>query len=215
MQCPGGTSCRQDACTPSEGCAAVVLAAGQARRFGAQKLVMPFGESTVIGSVVAALEGIGLAPIVVVVGADDSVSVALRDTSAHLVRNPDPARGMLSSIQIGVSALPENVDRFLIALGDQPRLRAEGLTHLLRAHEESGKSLALPTYRGKRGHPVVFAGRYRQAILDLTDAQVLRDVIHAHLDDCVEVECDSDAFVRDIDTQEEYRDELRRSQASG
>ncbi len=191
-----------------ESCAAVVLAAGEARRFGAQKLVMPFGESTVIGSVVAALEGAGLAPIVVVVGADEGVAAALRDTSAQLVRNPDPARGMVSSLQVGVSALPENVNRFLIALGDQPRLTAAGLAHLLLAHAESGKGLALPTYRGKRGHPVVFAGRYRREVLALTEVQTLRDLIHAHLEDCVEVECDSDAFVRDIDTQEEYEREM-------
>jgi len=194
----------------AESCAAVVLAAGEARRFGTQKLVMPFGESTVIGSVVAALEGAGVAPVIVVVGPDDGVSAALRGTSAHFVRNPDPARGMLSSLQVGVSALPENVDRFLLSLGDQPRLTAAGLTRLLRAHAKSGKGLARPTYRGKRGHPVVFAGRYRQAILDLTQGQTLRDVIHAHLDDCIEVECASDAFVRDIDTREEYEEEVKR-----
>ena len=188
----------------------MVLAAGEARRFGTQKLGMPFGESTVIGSVVAALEGAGVAPVIVVVGPDDGVSAALRGTSAHFVRNPDPARGMLSSLQVGVSALPEHVDRFLLALGDQPRLTAAGLTRLLRAHAKSGKGLARPTYRGKRGHPVVFAGRYRQAILDLTQGQTLRDVIHAHLDDCIEVECASDAFVRDIDTREEYEEEVKR-----
>jgi molybdenum cofactor cytidylyltransferase len=187
-------------------CAAVVVAAGEARRFGAQKLVMPFGGSTVIGSVVAALEAVAVTPIIVVVGGDAGVSTALRGSSALLVRNPDPTRGMLSSLQVGVA-------RFLIALGDQPRLTAAGLAPLLRAHAARGKGIARPIYRGKRGHPVVFTGRYRQAILSLAETQTLRDVIHAHLEDCLEVECDSDAFVRDIDTQEEYRDELRRSQA--
>jgi len=118
---------------------------------------------------------------------------------------------MLSSVRIGVAALPNALNRFLIALGDQPRNRAEAISCLLRAHRKSGKGIAIPTYRGQRGHPVIFSCVYRQAILALTDDQTLRDLIHAHLDDCVEVECDSDAFVRDLDTREQYEDELRRS----
>ena len=195
---------------PHAGCAAVVLAAGEARRFGSQKLVMPFGDATVIGSVVAALQEAGVAPIVVVTGPDDEVLAALRGTTVCTVRNPDPARGMLSSIQIGVSALPGDVARFLIALGDQPRLRPADLVKLLLAHQEGGKGTALPLVGGKRGHPVVFAGRYRDVILSLAGAQTLRDLIHSHRADCLEVECDSDAFVRDIDTREQYQDELRR-----
>jgi molybdenum cofactor cytidylyltransferase len=196
----------------------VVLAAGEASRFGGPKLTMPFGTSTVIGCVVAALAGAGVEPIIVVAGANrPEIEAALSDSQARIVVNPDPSRGMLSSVQVGVAALPQatlapqDVARFLIALADQPRITAEGVRQLLDAHRASGKGIALPTCGGKRGHPVVFTARYRDEILALDTDAALRDVIQRHLDDIAEIELTSDAFVRDIDTQEQYQDERRKA----
>jgi molybdenum cofactor cytidylyltransferase len=195
------------------GCAAVVLAAGEARRFGVQKLLMPFGDGTVIGSVVGALAAAGVAPIIVVVGRDAEQIAAAVGDRAQVVRNPDPGRGMLSSIQTGVAVLPAEVSRFLIALGDQPRLRPADVVALLAAQQESRRGLAIPVHEGRRGHPIVASGIYRRAILELDAHQTLRDLVRARHHDCVEVVCDSDAVVRDIDTQEQYQDELRRALA--
>jgi molybdenum cofactor cytidylyltransferase len=194
-------------------CAAVVLAAGEARRFGAQKLLMPFDDSTVIGSVIAGLAAAGAAPIIVVVGRDAEEIAAAVGKRAQVVRNPDPARGMLSSIQTGVAALPAEVSRFLIALGDQPRLRPADVVAVLAAQQESGRGLAIPVYDGRRGHPIVVSRVYRRAILELGAQQTLRDLVRARHYDCVEVVCDSDAVVSDIDTREQYQDELRRALA--
>ena len=190
--------------------AAVVLAAGSARRFGAPKLLLSFGGSTIIGCVVAALAQAGLEPIIVVAGEQIApITEALKDTPAHVVHNPSPDRGMNSSLRVGVAELPEDVTDFLVALGDQPSLRAADIRRLLQARRSSGKGIALPTHRGKRGHPVSFDGRYRAEILALTDSDTLRDLIHAHGDDTLEVDCSSEAVLRDIDTPEEYREELR------
>ncbi len=191
--------------------AAVVLAAGRARRFGGPKLTMPFGDSTVLGSVVSALVGAGVDPIVVVWGGNaPEVEPTLAGHDVTLVQNPDPARGMLSSVQAGAAALPEETDSFLIALGDQPRVRAEHIRRLLHEHEASGRGVAIPTYGGKRGHPVLFERRYRDQILEMDTSRTLRDLIHAHAGDVVEVEMSSNAVIRDIDTESDYRDELRR-----
>ena len=213
----------------TEGTAAIVLAAGEARRFGGPKLIMPFGASTVIGCVASALARAGVEPIIVVVGANRAeiegalagadVQLVLRSEGASLLRrvaiveNPDPSRGMLSSVQVGVAAVPESAVRFVIALADQPRLRAEDITRLIGEMARSGKGIARPVHGGKRGHPVVFASCYRNEILALPPEATLRDVIHRHLDDVVEVGVASDAFVRDIDTQEQYQDEWRRAEA--
>ena len=193
--------------------AAVVLAAGEARRFGEQKLVMPFGGSTVIECVISALAGAGAAPIVVVTGpGSEEVVAALDDQAVQVAINPDPAAGMASSVKVGVAALPAKLQRFVIALGDQPRLCAEDISRLLDEQQSSGRGIAIPTHRGKRGHPVAFDGRHRAEILALGEDQTLRDVVHAHPHDIVEVEFPSDAFVRDIDTREQYEDEVRRSE---
>jgi molybdenum cofactor cytidylyltransferase len=196
-------------------CGAVVLAAGEARRFGAPKLVMPFGDSTVLGSVVGALASAGISPIVVVAGPDaEAIRESLGDRQVDIVRNPDPSRGMVSSVRIGVERLPDSLDRFLIALGDQPRIRAEGISRLVREHTMSGKGIGIPTYGERRGHPVVFSGSCRREIIALTDKQTLGDLIQAHSDDLLEVDLDSDAYVCDIDTREDYENELRRWHAS-
>jgi molybdenum cofactor cytidylyltransferase len=192
--------------------AAVVLAAGAAQRFGAPKLMMPFGGSTVIGCVVAALEQAQIDPIIVVAGTrTPEIAEALKSTRAQIIRNPDPGRGMLSSVRVGVASLSEQLDRFLLSLGDQPRLQPRDILHLLAEHRRSGKAIAVPTHLGKRGHPVVFHQHYRKRILALDDDHTLRDVIHSAPDDVVEVELASDAVIRDIDTRGHYEDEVRRS----
>lgn len=195
------------------GAAAVVLAAGEARRFGGPKLVMPFGGSTIIECVISALAGAGAAPIVIVTGpGSEEVAAAVEEHDVQVAINPDPGAGMASSVKAGVTALAEDVQRFIIALGDQPRIRADDISRLLEAQQASGRGMAIPTHQGKRGHPVAFDGRYRAEILALEEDQTLRHVVHAHPDDIVEVEFSSDAFVRDIDTREQYEDELRRSE---
>jgi molybdenum cofactor cytidylyltransferase len=197
---------------PSDRVGAVVLAAGRARRFGAPKLLLPFRRSTVLGCVVAAIQGAGVETIVVVTAADrEAIGRALRGTDCLIVQNPDPDRGMLSSVRVGVEALPADLDRILLALGDQPRLAAEDVAHLLRQHARAGRGIALPTYRGKRGHPVVFKAAYRARLLSLDDRHTLRDLVHARPDDVAEVQCRSDAVIRDIDTKADYENEIRHS----
>jgi molybdenum cofactor cytidylyltransferase len=191
-----------------------VLAAGQARRFGAPKLAMPFGDSTIVGSVVSVLVDAGVGPIIVVCGANArEVEQALSGHSVRLVQNPDPSRGMLSSVKAGAAALPEEANSFLVALGDQPRVRAEHVRRLLDEHQASGRGIAIPTHSGKRGHPVVFDRRYRDEILQLDASRTLRELVHAHAADIAEVEFSSDAVIRDIDTESDYQDELRRALA--
>jgi len=208
---------KRGGCAPlSDRTAAVVLAAGYAQRFGAPKLLLPFGDSTIVGCVVSALQQAGAQPIIVVAGEQTpEIADSLRGTPARVVRNPLPARGMVSSLRVGVAELPDNIAGFLVALADQPLLRADHISRLLRERSRAGKGIALPTYRGKRGHPVLFAGCYRSEVLALSDSHTLRDLIHAHPDDILEVECPSDAVLRDIDTPAEYRDELRRRGALG
>ncbi|HEY3412587.1 MAG TPA: nucleotidyltransferase family protein [Armatimonadota bacterium] len=191
-------------------CGAVVLAAGAARRFGRPKLLMPFGESTVVGSVVRALASAGVAPIVVVAGAEiEGIRLALAGEPVKVVCNASPDDGMLSSIRAGLEALPAVLGRFLVVLGDQPRIRGEDISRLIREHAASGSPVTIPVVGGKRGHPVVFIGAYRRRILDLADGLTLRDLMEAHRDDIIEVPCDFDAYVRDIDTREDYEHELR------
>ena len=118
---------------------AVVLAAGRSSRMGQPKMVLPWGETTVIGQVVAILTTCDVAPIVVVTGgAADLVELALNGTSAVSIRNPDFAVSeMLLSIQIGLSAMPAGVQACLVCLGDQPQIEASVVVRLIQRYQQT------------------------------------------------------------------------------
>lgn len=142
---------------------AIVPAAGLARRFGGpNKLLQPFGETTVVGSTVRCLVDCGL-PVIVVTGRDaDKVARAIGPATA--VYNPRYEEGLGSSIAAGIAASGPS-DGYLIALGDMPGIRSDVIERLLQEFETaSAEAILAPVYSSepdRTGHPVLFAGIYR------------------------------------------------------
>lgn len=152
--------------------AAVVLAAGSARRFGAQKLLLPFGGSTVIRTVVEALLRSAVQYVAVVVGHQaEAMRSALEGLALLWVENHQPERGLSSSLAAGLGALPPNVGAALVVLGDQPTLDPGVVERLVERWRVGGRPVVAPRYRGVRGHPVLFS---REKFADL--AQLRGDV---------------------------------------
>src|SRR5204862_3779168 len=128
--------------------AAVVLAAGLARRMGRQKLLLKLqGKPVVRWAVERLVPHVG--DIVVVTGQDDAaIREALSGLSLRFAVNPSPQAGQGSSIAVGVAALPPWTQAALIALGDQPRVPDAVVPALLAALERAGKAIVAPVYRG-------------------------------------------------------------------
>src|SRR4051812_36523935 len=104
---------------------AVVPAAGQSRRMGTQKLLLPFAGTTVVGHVVRTLLAVPVRAVVVVVSSEgNEVGKEARRGGAAFVTNADPDADMLSSVRCGIRATPADADAALVALGDQPTLQA-------------------------------------------------------------------------------------------
>ncbi|MFI5262347.1 MAG: NTP transferase domain-containing protein [Candidatus Limnocylindrales bacterium] len=150
------------------GVAAVVLAAGAGSRFGGGKLLASLEGRPILQHVLDALAAAGLTNVVVVLGDDaEAMETALHWRSARRVRNPDPARGLASSLQVGLAAAEEGSgasrDAALIVLGDQPELRAEAIEAILSAGD--GTHAIVPRYEHDRGrNPVLLpAGLWRVA----------------------------------------------------
>lgn len=190
--------------------AAVVLAAGRARRFGAQKLLAPLGESTVIGTVVGLVQASGIDFLVGVTGpAGDAVREAV-DTSVSWAENPDPARGMGSSVATGIAALPPNVGAVLVVLGDQPTVSPAVVRRLVETWRLGAGPIVAPSYRGVRGNPVLFDQSMFPHLAALDGEHGARDLIAADPSRVVLVEV-PESPPMDVDTPSDYGELLRRA----
>jgi molybdenum cofactor cytidylyltransferase len=192
---------------------AIVLAAGQSRRMGTQKLLLSFAGQTVIGHVIDQLSAAAIANIFVVVSSDGpAIAQALSGRPVKLVENPEPDSEMLSSVRCGLRALPSDCEAALIAVGDQPAITTSLVRKVVDAYQSSGRGIVVPVAGGKRGHPTILAARYFDEILQGFDGIGLRGLLLAHSGDMQEVETNDPALLADIDLPEDY---LRAVQASG
>lgn len=140
---------------------AVVLAAGSARRFGAVKLIAPLDGRPLLQHVLDALAVAGIAEVVVVLGRSaDAVDRAIAWRRESRVVNPEPERGLASSLRVGLEALEgaagAAIDAAFIVLGDQPRIRAEVLVRLAEEAPRSDRPIVVPAYAdGGGSNPVL------------------------------------------------------------
>lgn len=186
---------------------AVILAAGESRRMGKPKLLLPWGESTIIRHVCQQVVACGLHEVVVVAGRwIDAIRQQTADLPVRVVHNPDYARGeMLSSLKVGLETIWHTSDACMVVLGDQPAIPQDVIRDVAQAyHEDRGRIIA-PSYQGQRGHPIVIDRVFWQALLDLPPDAAPRDAIQANPHEIYHVDVDTDSVLHDIDTPGDYR----------
>jgi molybdenum cofactor cytidylyltransferase len=186
----------------------ILLAAGESSRMqGAFKPLLKWGKRTVIGECVHQMRNSQLAEIFVVLGHREmEIRQVLSGSGVQYVINEDYRRGMLSSIKSGLALISPNADAALIALVDQPMISKEVIDILIDAFNNGEKGIVLPTYRGKRGHPVIVAAKYFDDVMQLDEAapEGMRQFIDGHRGDTLEVPVDTAAVIEDIDLPEDY-----------
>lgn len=192
----------------------VVLAAGESRRMGQLKALLPFGDRTVIEQVIQPLLESDLARVTVVLGhRAQEIAAVLAPHPVHILINPNYRDGMTTSVQAAMQHITPVPDAYLLALVDQPHLGPLPTQRVLAAAAQTDKGLVIPTRGGKRGHPIVIASRYREEILGLGPDEGLNRVTRGHADDTLEIpldDMDDDAILRDMDYREDYEAELER-----
>ncbi len=147
---------------------AVVLAAGAGSRFGGGKLLATLDGRPVLQHVLDRLAEAGVADVLVVLGDDaDAIDGAVRWGAARRVRNPDPSRGLSSSLRVGIDALDPDASAALIVLGDQPQLPVAAIAALLASPPTAGRPIVVPVYSHDGGRNPVLVGR---AAFDLVGA---------------------------------------------
>ena len=185
---------------------AIILAAGESRRMGSPKMLLPFNGSTMLESVITNVSGSEVDNIIVVLGAEKEVLVQLLGKlQIGYCYNDNYKEGMLSSVQCGFRNLPHETDAVLVFQGDQPLITAKAINPLIEAYFFSGKGIVIPVYGSKRGHPVLIDLKYRKEIEKLTPDEGLHMLSGRFPDDVLEVETNESGILRDFDTYEEYK----------
>lgn len=202
--------CARDAETGLLKVSAIVLAAGASRRMGRPKQLLAFGQGTMLGGVIESLLLSRVQEVVVVLGhRAEEVRSSIVSSPVRVVINPEPDRGMFSSVQCGLGAASSDADALLIALGDQPFLRPELIDALIQAFRGHSLRIVAPTWRGRRGHPILLGAVYAPEIMGMGAGSTLRDLVRRHAEDILEVSVRTDDVLRDIDTPEEYEEARR------
>ena len=140
--------------------------------------------------------------VTVVVGAEADRIRSAAARPATFVTNPDYTRGMTTSLQCGLRAVPREAESVLFTLVDHPAVAAARLDALLA---EPRPLLRVPRYRGDRGHPVWFRGELAAEFLALGENGAARDVVRAHAAETEFLDLDDPGITADIDDAEAYR----------
>jgi CTP:molybdopterin cytidylyltransferase MocA len=118
--------------------------------------------------------------------------------------NPDPERGMLTSLQCGLNELPAATQAVMFTPVDHPNLKSATLEKLATRFEAERAPVTLPTYTGRHGHPVCIARALAQELLALPAAAMASDVIHKYVGQTSYIEVDDPAVTADVDDPEAY-----------
>jgi molybdenum cofactor cytidylyltransferase len=181
----------------------VILAAGDSRRMGHPKALLPFKGGTFLGHILGTLAEAGHPEPTLVLGRDAARIRNVLPKPARVLINEDPDRGMLSSIQLALSGL-DSCEGCLIWPVDQPDISSQLVRELVRLFRESQRQMALPICRGKRGHPAAFRRELFPEILALPAEQGLKSFIQSHAQDIALLPVDELGTIQDVDTPEDY-----------
>ncbi len=189
---------------------AVVLAAGTSSRMGEPKQLLRLGERTVLGQTLENLRGVRIEQIVLVLGfAADRIARQVAADGVTVVINEQFREGIGGSLRTGLAALKPGINAALVVLADQPFVRSSTLNQLIDQYIESGAKIAIPTYRGFRGNPVLLDRSVFTEVMALTGDIGCRAIFGDHAEGIVKVSVDDVGILLDIDNQADF-ERLRR-----
>ncbi len=178
--------------------AGLVLAAGAGSRFGRPKAGVTIDGERLVDRAVNVLAGGGCRPVVVVSGA-----LRLQVPGATVVHNEAWTSGMASSLRRGLTALPADATAAVVMLVDTPWVSAESVRRVVSSHL-AGATLAVATYDGRRGHPVLLGRQHWTAIAATVTGDAGARVYLAGRSDVVEVDCSGTGDPTDIDVPQAF-----------
>ncbi len=193
--------------------AVVILAAGQSRRMGnINKLLQEIDGKAMLRHVAEAACASEASMVLVVTGHEhEQTEAVLKGLDVSFVHNPDYSDGLSSSLKTGVAGLNEDIDGFLVCLGDMPGISKNLLDQMMAAYApEKGRLIIAPVFQEKRGNPVLFGSRFRPAIADLDGDMGAKFLIGRNEDVVFEIQADENILL-DVDTPDALKSVRDRS----
>lgn len=185
---------------------AILLAAGESRRMGCLKQLLPLSGKSFVRCCVDNLLASKVSEVIVVTGHQESlIREELAGRPVKLAHNADYRRGMGSSVKRGFEAVSTNSDAVLIALVDQPQISPDIIDNVIDAFETKRPLITIPAFRGRKGHPIILDIRLRDEIARMDPELGLRQVLHAQAAGVAIAAIESEAVLIDFDYPEDYR----------
>lgn len=194
--------------------AAILLAAGESRRMGQLKALLPWQGTSLLKHQVDSLRSGGVDRVVVVLGhRSDELKSELAGTEGVVWQlNPDYLQGKTTSIKAGLNALgTEQPTALLILNVDQPR-NADVIRFLLEEHLSQGSLITIPAHNGKGGHPIILSPSLLDELREIDEESLgIKAVVQRHLESTRRLEMDTPEVLWDLNTPEEYQRVLKAS----
>ena len=183
----------------------LILGAGASQRFGEPKQLLPFADTTLLGWVVRQVQRADtLDEVIVVLGRSaDEICERVDFGNAQVVENRVFTEGCASSYRAGIAALDSHSDAIMIMLGDQPGITPEIINCLADEWRRSDAPIALCSYQGRRGHPMVFARSLFDQLETLHGDKAAWKLVDAHASSVLVVQF-ALPFPEDINTREDF-----------
>jgi molybdenum cofactor cytidylyltransferase len=158
---------------------AIVLAAGKSKRMGTNKLLLKVGDKSIIQHILSSLSA--LKTIVVLGHKSEDIKDIIEANGAKTVYNLEYEKGMTTSFQAGLKALPFEVEGVFMILGDTFGFKPKLLARMVKVMENDPEALIVsPIFKGKKGHPVLFRNKLFIEFLELKGGEPMKDLVNRH-----------------------------------
>jgi len=187
---------------------AIVLAAGESKRFGRNKLIEPLlGKPMIRWTVEAAVNSI-VDEVIVVLGFEaHKVRRVIEDLPCKFILNKNYSAGMSSSVKLGVKQVAGKSEAVVIIPGDCPLIDENSINKVIEAFREKCLPIVIATYGGRRGHPILISRELFDEVMKISEKTFgLKYVIKKYESKIFHVEVDNPGILLDIDNPEDLRE---------
>jgi molybdenum cofactor cytidylyltransferase len=184
---------------------AIVLAAGESRRMGRPKPLLPFEGTTFLGQIISVLAASDINAITVVLGAEaDQVTESVDLSDVRAVVNKDYQKGQLSSLVAAMVGIHPQTDAILLCLVDHPFITTQVVDAIANKFAETSGRIIVPVFNSHRGHPTLFARPLFGQLLNAPEDRGARHVLYSNESEVLELETSDSGILIGIDTPEDY-----------